>query len=129
MALTRRACSLADTKGFLFLAWVPLVLAIAIYFHHQCFLFLSRTDREELSLSIRSDVVFVFLAYFINFLSFSSAVAEMVSFSLLLRAYSAKFFLSSLHSFLYLQPHYLLHFLVGTTAERLILDKAHHTWW
>ena len=129
MALTRRACSLADTKGFLFLAWLPLVLAIAIYFHHQCFLLLSRTDHEELFLSIRSDIVVVFLAYFVNFLSFSSAVTGMVSFSLLLRACSAKFFLSSIHNFLYLQPHFLLRFLVGTTAQRLILDKAHHTWW
>ena len=96
MALTRRACSLADTKGFLFLAWVPLVLAIAIYFHHQCFLVRSRTDHEELSLSIWSDVVFFSFVYFIAFLIFSFAVAAMVSFSVLLRAYSGKFCLSSL---------------------------------
>ena len=38
-------------------------LAIPIYYHHQCFLFLSRTDREELSLSIQSDVVFSSPAY------------------------------------------------------------------
>ena len=85
-----------DTKGFLFLAWVPLVLAIAIYFHHQCFLVRSRTDHEELSLSIWSDVSFFSFAYFTTFLIFRSAIAAMTSFSVLLRAYSSKFCLSSL---------------------------------
>ena len=56
-----------DTKSFLFLAWVPLVLAIVIYFHHQCFLVRSRTDHEEVSLSIWSDIVFFSFAYFITF--------------------------------------------------------------
>ena len=85
MALIHRACSWAETKGLPFLAWF--LRAIDIYFHHQCFLFLSRTDREELSLFIRSDVVLAL---------FSSAVAVMIRFSLLLRTYSAKFCLSSL---------------------------------
>ena len=85
-----------DTKSFLYLAWVPLVLAVAIYFHHQCFLVRSRTDHEEASLSIWSDVVFFSFVYFIAFLNFSSAVAVMVSFSVLLRVYSNKFCLSSL---------------------------------
>ena len=123
MALTRRACSWAETKSFLFLAWVPIVLAIAIYFHHQCFLFLSRTDREELSISIWSDVVFFCLAYFITILSFSSAVAGMIT-SLLLRAYSAKFYLPPLTqpSILYTNP--LPPSCLGTTAQRLISDVA-----
>ena len=104
MVLTRRACSWADTKGFLFLAWGPVVLAIVIYFHHQLhFLFLSKTVREESSLSIWSDVVFFSLAYFITFLSFTSAVAAMIA-SLLLRAHSSKFCLPPLTVFYTYNP-------------------------
>ena len=121
------ACSWAETKSFLFLASVPLVLAVAIHFHHQCFLFLSRTDREELSLSIWSDVVFFSLAYFIAILSLRSATAAMIT-SLLLRAYSPQFCLLPLtQSSMLTTP--LLPSRLGTTAQSLISDVAHHTWW
>ena len=125
MALTRRACSWAETKSFLFLAWVPLILAIAVYFHQQCFfLFLSRTKCEKLSISIWSDVVFFSLAYFITILSFRSAVAAMIT-SLLLRAYSTKFCHPPLtESTMLTTP--LPPSRLGTTAQSLISDVAHH---
>ena len=84
------------TKGLLFHAWVPLISIISIYFHHQCVLFLSRIVREEFSFSIWLDFLSCLFWAFINFLSFSSAIAVMIRFSLLPRAYDAKFSLSSL---------------------------------
>ena len=61
MALTRRPCFWAAHKRL-----SVLCLSSPRFFHHQCFLFLSRTDRQGLSLLIRSDLSCLFWT-FINF--------------------------------------------------------------
>ena len=69
---------------------------------------------------------FFSLAYFITFLSVSSAATAIIP-SLLLRAYSAKFCLPSLTQSSILTtpaPPSLL----GAITQRLISDAAHHTW-
>ena len=119
MALIHRACSWAAHKRIS--VWR---LSFLLFSHSHLFsssvLAVSLKNWSWRAFSFHSVKPYFLLSCqfwtFINYLSFSSVVAGMISYSLLLRPYSL----------LWLQAPYLLHFLVGTTTQRLILDVVHH---